>query len=139
MLAKKSAEHMPAAFHSLMFLLTNMTTAPGQAMAAMVQLELPHINVLTKVDLLNEPSKVCPCRHLGSSHPPVAWQKVGPALCALACRQWHASSLMHIVAGCRLNCLPCAPYWQLFLLPGDLALQVLRLALLSRVLGCNPA
>lgn len=24
----------------------------------MVQLELPHLNVLTKVDLLNEPSKV---------------------------------------------------------------------------------
>ncbi|KAK9838282.1 hypothetical protein WJX81_002246 [Elliptochloris bilobata] len=28
-----------------------------QATAAMVQLELPHLNVLTKVDLLNEPSK----------------------------------------------------------------------------------
>jgi len=33
----------------------------AQATAAMVQLELPHINVLTKVDLLNEPSKA---RHL---------------------------------------------------------------------------
>ena len=43
---------------------SNTTTAPAQAMAAMVQLELPHINVLTKVDLLNEPSKVFPCPHL---------------------------------------------------------------------------
>lgn len=34
--------------------------AARQAMSAMVQLELPHLNVLTKVDLLNEPSKVRP-------------------------------------------------------------------------------
>ena len=31
-----------------------------QAMSAMVQLELPHVNVLTKVDLLGEENKVPP-------------------------------------------------------------------------------
>lgn len=30
-----------------------------QALSAMVQLELPHVNLLTKVDLLAEDSKVC--------------------------------------------------------------------------------
>ena len=70
-----------------MFMLNgaNATAVPGQAMAAMVQLELPHINVLTKVDLLNEPSKVCSCLHLDLSHPPVSWQKAGPAPYAFAC------------------------------------------------------
>ena len=35
-----------------------------QALSAMVQLELPHINVLTKVDLLSEESKASqPVRH----------------------------------------------------------------------------
>ncbi len=31
---------------------------PRQALAAMVRLELPHVNVLTKVDLLQEKDKV---------------------------------------------------------------------------------
>lgn len=30
-----------------------------QAMSAMVQLELPHVNILTKVDLLGDENKVC--------------------------------------------------------------------------------
>ena len=76
-----------------MFMLTNVTAAPGQAMAAMVQLELPHINVLTKVDLLNEPSKVCACLHPDLSQPSVAWQNARP----VGCLHLHADTGLEAV------------------------------------------
>lgn len=38
---------------------------PRQALAAMVRLELPHVNVLTKVDLLQEKDKVRLCVCVG--------------------------------------------------------------------------